>query len=330
MISNLSELKDKEKLKCNEIINDYQKINFIPIDEFIKQLNLLVFGNDVKDLISKIAENPYRFIGLFRPTKPKGKLLQNLFQSHEITFGNALEIIFEKFFQQNGFNILDKKCQSSERKHPLYIDILISKSNTLYLIEQKVRDDHDSSKKEGQINNFEKKIDCVIENYGDKFKNIIAIMFFVDPTLEKNKKYYKEKLAEIKQFYDVETKLFYGKEFFEFFGFPKFWDLLKCYLLQWKEQIPEIPDLNFDNDPQINAKKLSELPPRTIYKFLSNKDLWKEEIPFILFPEGSTLRILMSIIQQLSKDPKYKKRGLPQLIKILDYVLNNYYLQSKI
>jgi len=333
MISNLSELRNKEKLKCNKIINEYHKINFISINEFIKQLNLLVFGDDVKDLVSKIAENPHRFVGLFRPTKPKGKLLQNLFQSHEIKFGNALEIIFEQFFRRNGFNIFNKKCQFSEKKHPLYIDILISKSHTLYLIEQKVRDDHDSSKKEGQINNFKKKLDCIIENYGDKFEKIIAIMFFVDPLLEKNKKYYERKIIELKSFYNskIEIKVLYGKEFFEFFGFPEFWDLLKCYLLRWKEQIPDIPDLNFDNNPRKNAEKLLELSPRTIYKFLSNKDLWKEKIPFILFPTGSTFRILMNIIQQHSKNTKYKKRGLSQfqLIEILKYVLDNYYSQSQ-
>ena len=61
-------------------------------------LNQQIFESSKRDLIIKIAEHPERYIGLFRPTKPKAKILQNLLQSNEIRFGDALEIIFEKIF----------------------------------------------------------------------------------------------------------------------------------------------------------------------------------------------------------------------------------------
>ena len=45
--------------------------------EIFKQiLNREIFDNSKLDLIKKIAENPDRYIDLFRPTKPKAKILQ--------------------------------------------------------------------------------------------------------------------------------------------------------------------------------------------------------------------------------------------------------------
>ncbi len=50
-----------------------------------------------------------RLIGLFRPTKPKAKILQNLLQSHEIRFGDAFEEAIEEYFKEFGYQILEKK-----------------------------------------------------------------------------------------------------------------------------------------------------------------------------------------------------------------------------
>ncbi len=41
-------------------------------------LNRHIFEGDKRSLLEKIAKNPERYIGLFRPTKPRAKLLQNL------------------------------------------------------------------------------------------------------------------------------------------------------------------------------------------------------------------------------------------------------------
>lgn len=57
--------------------------------KFTEILNKHIFEGEKKDLLKKIAENPERFIGLFRPTKPHAKILQHLLQSHEIRMGDA-------------------------------------------------------------------------------------------------------------------------------------------------------------------------------------------------------------------------------------------------
>lgn len=128
-------------------------------DKFVNKLNNILFEGSSADLLTKISDTPDRYIGIFRPTKPKTKLMQNITQSHEIKFGEALESIFEDYFRTLGFEMLEKKLSGIETKDnkDYNIDQLIRKEDTIYLIEQKVRDDHDSTKKVGQFSNFEAK-----------------------------------------------------------------------------------------------------------------------------------------------------------------------------
>jgi hypothetical protein len=77
--------------------------------KFSEVLNETIFGKSKLDLLTKIAQNPHRFIGIFRPTKPKGKILQNLLQSHEIRFGNAIELIIMEYLRLSGAVLLQNK-----------------------------------------------------------------------------------------------------------------------------------------------------------------------------------------------------------------------------
>jgi hypothetical protein len=43
-------------------------------------LNKQIFDSSKRDLIEKISNYPDRYVGLFRPTKPRAKILQNLLQ----------------------------------------------------------------------------------------------------------------------------------------------------------------------------------------------------------------------------------------------------------
>ena len=73
------------------LIMDYSKFESI--------FNKEIFEQSKPKLLETIAREPNRYIGLFRPTKPKGKLLQNLLQSHEIRMGNAFEVLLEVYFR---------------------------------------------------------------------------------------------------------------------------------------------------------------------------------------------------------------------------------------
>lgn len=44
-------------------------------DKFCAILNKHIFEEEKKELLRKLADNPERFVGLFRPTKPGAKVL---------------------------------------------------------------------------------------------------------------------------------------------------------------------------------------------------------------------------------------------------------------
>ena len=54
--------------------------------EFKNVFQEKTFNRSKKDLIEKIAKFPERYIGLFRPTKPKIKIIQNLTQSYGLFY----------------------------------------------------------------------------------------------------------------------------------------------------------------------------------------------------------------------------------------------------
>ena len=123
-------------------------------EDFKQILNRKIFGDQKRDLIEKISKYPERYIGLFRPTKPKAKIIQNLTQSNEIRFGDAFEILIEEYLKENNFEILNKRFKFNDEN--LNLDQHFKSENKIFFVEQKIRDDHDSTKKRGQTDNFEK------------------------------------------------------------------------------------------------------------------------------------------------------------------------------
>jgi len=71
--------------------------------KIIEVLNRHVFSQEKAALLQSIAKYPDRFVGVFRSTTPRLKLLQNLLQSREIRFGDALEEIIYWINSCNGF-----------------------------------------------------------------------------------------------------------------------------------------------------------------------------------------------------------------------------------
>jgi hypothetical protein len=280
--------------------------------KFCEILNKHIFEGEKKELLKRIAEKPERFIGLFRPTKPGAKILQHILQSHEIRFGDAFEEIVEEFLKEFGFQPLSKSITDSDGK-PLSLDQHFADGKIYYVVEQKVRDDHDSTKKDGQITNFEKKLDTLYKTYTS---NLVGIMYFLDPDLVKNKNFYLEKLQKLSSFYGIKTYLFYGKELFEFFGYPEYWDQILIWLKQWKDNLPELPEIDFDKDPEKSFEEIKDLELRYWKKLLENEKLWKEGIIKAIFREGKTLRLLLEFFNSQKNVPfKNLTRFLEQKIE---------------
>lgn len=257
-------------------------------NQFKKIFNETIFEKSKADLLIKISSYPSRYIGLFRPTKPKAKILQNLLQSHEIRFGDAFEIAIEKYLIINGCKILPKNF-ATDSSDILNIDQCFLKGNKVYFIEQKVRDDHDSTKKRGQIENFEKKLNLLINQYSEE--KLVGIFYFIDPDFVKNKKFYELELKKMTKDYNVETKIFYGKFLFDFLECPDIWDEILKYLEIWKKEIPDLPEINFDLDAINTFEEIKDLNPYVFRKLFTNDEIFND-IVLTLFPEKKTLKLL--------------------------------------
>ena len=206
-----------------------------------------IFAKSKPDLLKKVAEYPDRYVGLFRPTKPEAKLLQNLLQSNEIRFGDAFEVAIKQYFINAGWQPLPQKIMSKEGD-ALDIDQLLMKDDKVLFIEQKVRDDHDSTKKRGQISNFEKKLEALVDIYGDKVT--WGFFYFIDPSLIKNRNFYQPELAKLQESWGVRLSVSYGQDMFDQLGYPNIWLDIMANLQKWRHDIPDLPNVNFDTNPE--------------------------------------------------------------------------------
>jgi len=279
-------------------------------EQFKSILNKQIFYQSKSVLIGKISKYPGRYIGLFRPTKPKAKILQNLLQSHEIRFGDAFEILIEEYLKKLGYEILDKKF-SADNGDKLNVDQCFKKNGKIYFVEQKIRDDHDSTKKRGQIQNFEKKLNEMINKYGEK--NLIGVFYFIDPELKKNKNYYEAELKRMSKDYGVTLNLDYGEELFEFLGHPEIWKEILEYLKEWKKEIPELPETNFDLDAESSFEEIKDLNP-ALFRTIFEKDDIFNEIVLAISPEKKTLKLLLNYFESKS-DEKTIYKTLSELLK---------------
>jgi len=259
--------------------------------------NEIIFEKSKADLITKVAKYPQRYIGLFRPTKPKAKLLQNLLQSHEIRFGDAFEKLIEEYLKELGYEILNKFFDYGNGDK-LNVDQFFKNDDYFFFVEQKVRDDHDSTKKRGQISNFEKKLETIINIYGDD--KLKGFFYFIDPNLVKNKNFYKDELDKMSADYGVELYICYGKEFFDLINESDTWAEIIKYLKKWRSELPDTPEINFDIEPEQSFEEIKDLSPSIYRKLFDNEELYKE-IVLTIFPEKKTLILLKEYFETKEK-----------------------------
>lgn len=285
-------------------------------EEFSEIFNKVIFEGSKRKFIEKLADSPERYISLFRPTKPKAKVLQNILQSQEILFGNAFEVCLNRYVELIGYKLLPRYIQYNNKN--LYIDLLFEKDENIYVSEIKIRDDHDSSKKSGQIENFEKKIDAVTSIYNGK--KIFGILYFIDPSLNKNKRYYEEKMLEIKSDYLLQdARVLYGKEFFEFLNSSHVWDEIENHLTKWKKGLPDIPEINFDYEAEKSFEEIKDIEFYRFKKLFSKKLLEEDEyiqIFKIIFPHKKVLILLEEFFIEKSKEEKKYEKVINQLKKL--------------
>lgn len=226
----------------------------ISYEDFSKKLkNKIASGETlIKDLVETVIDNPNRYTGIFRVSNVKTKLIQNVTQSNEIKFGDFMEEIVTEYIARIGFVNHQKALGVNEDGDDLNADQMFSDElGNMYLVEQKIRDDHDSTKKRGQFQNFEKKVRLLKQKYPTK--NLIAVMWFIDDGLTKNKNFYYGEMSALK-IPNAQLYVLYGKDFFvQILKNISAWNELTGYLLRNKlersNEIISIPD--FDTSPEV-------------------------------------------------------------------------------
>ena len=217
-------------------------------ENFVDELNAKIKSDDdfYYELLITVIKNPKRYTGIFRVSNATTKLIQNVTQSREIKFGDFMEDIITWYISEMGYENLDKHISDG-----LEADQLFRHDREIYLIEQKIRDDHDSTKKRGQYDNFRNKYLRLHEDYSDC--EINAVMWFIDESLKKNRRYYLDR-AESESETDINIYVLYGKELFtEIFPRQDVWDELCGHLthnkLDRNDEVLSVP--NFDTSPEI-------------------------------------------------------------------------------
>lgn len=256
---------------------------------FMERLNKKIkSGEDFYlELLETVIDNPSRYCGLFRLSNAKTKLIQNVTQSKEIKFGDFMEEIVTDYLELLGYTNQPKEIGYDDNGDKLNADQVFIKSNTVYLVEQKIRDDHDSTKKRGQFSNFDKKVRLVKKQHPNM--HLIAIMWFIDDGLIKNKNYYETEMKN-SNYNDTELYLYYGSEFFESLdGGKVVWNEITSYLernrMENSQEIFTIPDFG-TSDEIYNA--LLKLSRKYWTKLLSRNpkyDLLRKE----MFSSGDNL-----------------------------------------
>lgn len=265
-------------------------------EDFSGILNRVIFAQSKAKLLESIAQHPQRYVGLLRPTKPKAKIVQNLLQSHEIRMGDALEKIVEGYLLENRFVALPKSIMIDGNRKEL--DLHFSRGEEFYFAEMKVRDDHDSTKRRGQMDDFRAKVQALAKKRDGA--RLCAMLFFVDPGLKKNRKFYAEYLADVHANSGASVDLLYGNEFFEkLVPDANIWAELESHLKRWRDEIPVFPEVNFDKDAAASAEELRPLAlekAAIFRKIFRNEEVRREILP-ILFPTGETLDMLRGHVQ---------------------------------
>lgn len=275
---------------------------------FVEILNRHIFQSEREDLLRTITNYPERFIGLFRPSKPKGKIFQHILQAREIKFGDAMEKIIAKWLEHYGYQRLGNRIKVNGETMKCDHYALSPDGSFAILIEQKVRDDHDSSKARGQWReNFAPKVRALHQEHG---KNLIAVTYFIDPTFRKNFRLYSQEAVQLRNELGLKTiHIWYGRELFENLPFakPEDWDAMIEWLQKWREKLPDLPEINWETDDAI--AELQDIARRNPYlweKLAKQERLWTEGYLDIFFPTHRGLHAVLETLQGQTKK-KYQR-----------------------
>jgi len=273
------------------------------------------------DLLRALAKSSFRFTGLFRLAEPRTKVSSFLTQRQEIQLGTAVEKVYKVLLEERGFAPLDIELQDMRGKTLKADQVVRSPEGPIIFIEQKLRDDHDSTKRIGQIQNFRKKVASLRKQHPQN--RILGFFHFEEVEPQKNKKYYKTELGQIEaETENTEMHPTYGGELFQLLEIPEAWDELIRHLKRWKQTREGNGLGNFDEDPERSLANITNalerggakgLTPKMLRRVFENEAL--DEILRDIFQRQAVPRMLLGICQEREKQRMRGYDGLPSAIE---------------
>ena len=170
------------------------------------------------------------------------------------------------------------------------------------------------SARPSQISNFEKKLEALVDIYGDKV--MWGFFYFIDPSLIKNRNFYQPELQKLQESWGVHLSVSYGQDMFNQLGLSRIWPDIMNNLQKWRQDIPDLPNVNFDSNPEESAEEIKDLPLRIFRKLFDDERIVSQILP-VLFPSGATLAIL---------EPYFRAQNMTVTDKIADSI--NLYMQA--
>ena len=223
-----------------------------------------------------------RLASPFQALPLKEKIIQYAYTSINIKFGNLAEKVVKDILVSYGAIYYNRRLKDKD------IDQFFSYQNKTYFIEQKIRDDHDSSKKVGQVENYNEKKQMIKDLTN-------SACWFIDPSFKKNNNYYHKALGK---------ELYYGKEINNFlitiFGkqAENFFQTFYNSLNEEKEKISKI-NFTFSSCIELQNISLSKLYELFLY---GNK----KEIIECFFAGKNPKEYILSYCLKQRKSPKVK------------------------
>lgn len=211
---------------------------------------------DEQELLERLLSSSYnlkRIISPYQALPLREKIVQTILTRINISFGNYAEEIAKKTIAAFGGEILEGK--SSDK----VADCLFIYKGKTYLIEQKVRDDHDTSKRVGQATDFieKKKI----------FRPYASACWFIDNNFRKNKKYYSTLFADEMYYGDEINKFMY--EIFGDIGN----DFFSYYRRHIEEMRRELSSFNLTFTKPVRLEKISPAHLETLIEYCPKDDI---------------------------------------------------------
>lgn len=285
------------------------------LDEVIQPNNMIPY------IIQKMVEKPELLTGFKKINTFALRMYASFGQANNIKFGTILENYFQSYLKDLGWELLTRdytltKDEINEYKNDsdkVNIDIVAKYNNTIIFIEQKILDNHDSTKKIGQLRNFQEKASVLHREHPNN--DIYGFEWFIDDSQHKNGpgwEKHNKKYVKTHSYYKDRLYVVYGNQLEQKLNeitkinhdgmLKSFETCIKNWHLSHKKLLPEN---NFDKYPMDVLDELKKYTFNKTYKMFSNSDL-EEQIHPILFPNKQVYKAYYAYL--LSYDKKLNKR----------------------